>query len=91
MAKYKVNMQSQEDWTRILKLIRTEYRDFTQSEVDGLKVSFADGWFHLRKSNTEPIIRIYTEKPTQEEADTLAELIQEKIEAVLSNTKSTNL
>ena len=91
MAKYKVNMQSQEDWTRILKLIRTEYRDFTQSEVDGLKVSFADGWFHLRKSNTEPIIRIYTEKPTQEEADTLAGLIQAKIEAVLSNTKSTNL
>lgn len=91
MAKYKVNMQSQEDWNRILTFIRSEYRDFAQSEVDGLKVSFEDGWFHLRKSNTEPIIRIYTEKPSQEHADALAEFVQEKIKAVLNIPKSTTL
>jgi phosphomannomutase len=83
MSKQKVNMQSAEDWTRILSLIRTEFKENAQSEVDGLKISFEDGWFHLRKSNTEPIIRIYTEKPTQEAADALANMVQDKISAAL--------
>jgi len=43
--------------------------------VDGLKIDFENTWVHLRSSNTEPIIRIYTEAPTQQEADKLADEI----------------
>ncbi|MDE6680201.1 MAG: phosphoglucosamine mutase, partial [Muribaculaceae bacterium] len=46
---------------------------------DGVKIDFADSWVHLRKSNTEPIIRIYREAATAEEAETLAERIKEVI------------
>ena len=42
------------------------------NDVDGLKIDFEDKWVHLRKSNTEPIIRIYTEAKSREEADDLA-------------------
>ena len=41
--------------------------------IDGVKIEFDESWVHLRKSNTEPIIRIYTEAPSQAEANTLAE------------------
>jgi phosphomannomutase len=41
--------------------------------VDGVKIDFQESWVHLRKSNTEPIVRIYTEAPTQAEADALAD------------------
>ena len=41
--------------------------------VDGVKIDFENNWVHLRKSNTEPIIRIYTEAPSQQEADELAD------------------
>jgi phosphomannomutase len=43
------------------------------STVDGVKIDFENEWVHLRKSNTEPIIRIYTEAPTQKQADDLGE------------------
>ncbi len=50
--------------------------------IDGVKIDFADSWVHLRKSNTEPIIRIYTEAPSQDEADTLADRIITEIKAI---------
>lgn len=47
-----------------------------------MKIDFADSWVHLRKSNTEPIIRIYTEARTQEQADRLGETIREDIRSI---------
>ena len=47
-----------------------------------MKIDFADSWVHLRKSNTEPIIRIYTEAPSQDQADNLAERFIAEIKAV---------
>ncbi|MBO7455120.1 MAG: phosphoglucosamine mutase, partial [Paludibacteraceae bacterium] len=47
--------------------------------IDGVKIDFADGWVHLRKSNTEPIIRIYSEAATVEQADALAQQIKDAI------------
>ena len=47
-----------------------------------MKIDFAENWVHLRKSNTEPIIRIYTEAKTQEEADALALRIIEEIKKI---------
>ena len=51
--------------------------------IDGVKIDLADSWVHLRKSNTEPIIRIYTEAPTQQQADELAEKILAEIQEVV--------
>jgi len=45
------------------------------TDIDGVKIDFADRWVHLRKSNTEPIIRIYAEAPSMNEADALAQTI----------------
>jgi len=51
--------------------------------IDGVKIDFTDSWVHLRKSNTEPIIRIYTEAPTQQQADELAQKIMEEIKRIV--------
>ena len=43
------------------------------NDIDGVKIDFAENWVHLRKSNTEPIIRVYTEAKSMDEADALAQ------------------
>ncbi|MFK7972994.1 MAG: phosphoglucosamine mutase [Bacteroidia bacterium] len=72
MAKEKVSLTPTTDVDAILQSFKEKHAGADINDVDGVKVSFADRWVHLRKSNTEPIIRIYTEAPTQEEADALA-------------------
>jgi phosphomannomutase len=52
--------------------VKDHFRNERITTIDGLKIDFADGWVHLRKSNTEPIIRIYAEAKSQREADELA-------------------
>jgi phosphomannomutase len=59
-----------------------KYKNENISTIDGVKIDFPTAWVHLRKSNTEPIIRIYTEAPTQEAADKLANRIIDEIKAV---------
>jgi phosphomannomutase len=59
-----------------------KYKSENISTIDGVKIDFAENWVHLRKSNTEPIIRIYTEAKSQSEADALALRIIEEIKAV---------
>ena len=61
-----------ESWTK-------KYMELT--DLDGVKIDFESTWVHLRKSNTEPIVRIYTEAPTQAEADDLAAQFVKKLEA----------
>jgi phosphomannomutase len=60
-----------------------EYQNEDVSTVDGVKIDFKENWVHLRKSNTEPIIRIYTEAKTQEEADRLGEEMITKIKGLI--------
>ena len=62
--------------------MEANYSHENLTTIDGVKIDFADSWVHLRKSNTEPIIRIYTEAPTQEAADTLADRIIGEIKAI---------
>ena len=57
----------------ILETIKNQYQNEEISTIDGVKIDFAENWVHLRKSNTEPIIRIYTEAKSQQEADSLAD------------------
>ena len=51
--------------------LKKKYTDNKPNTIDGVKIDFENSWVHLRKSNTEPIIRVYTEAPSQLEADDL--------------------
>lgn len=73
MSKKKIDLQPGLDVDGILKQLETTYANEKHSTIDGLKIDFPENWVHLRKSNTEPIIRIYTEASTQEAADALAD------------------
>ena len=73
MSKKKIQLTPELDVDGILAGIRSKYASEHPSTIDGVKIDFADSWVHLRKSNTEPIIRIYTEAPTAEAADSLAD------------------
>jgi phosphomannomutase len=82
MSKKKIELTPQLDVDAILKAIETKYTHENITTIDGVKIDFDNSWVHLRKSNTEPIIRIYTEAPSQVEADTLADKIISEIKAV---------
>ncbi len=73
MAKKKISLQPEMDVDAILKKAELKYSDQNPLTIDGVKIEFENSWVHLRKSNTEPIIRVYTEAPTQEQADALGQ------------------
>ena len=73
MSKKKIELTPQLDVDKLLKAMELKYADEEINNIDGVKIDFDDNWVHLRKSNTEPIIRIYTEAKSQEEADLLAD------------------
>ncbi|MCA0446876.1 MAG: phosphoglucosamine mutase [Bacteroidetes bacterium] len=83
MGKKKVDLGKNNPDDIIAKLSASE-KEGKIDLRDGLKISLPDRWVHLRKSNTEPIIRIYTEAPTQSEADTLGETYVAKIRAMMT-------
>ena len=72
MSKNKIQLTPQLDVDGILKAMEEKYAHENITTVDGVKIDFAENWVHLRKSNTEPIIRIYTEAKSQDLADELA-------------------
>lgn len=82
MSKNKIELTPQIDVDAILIAMTEKYKNEDISTIDGVKIDFATEWVHLRKSNTEPIIRIYTEAPTQDAADNLASRIIDEIKAV---------
>lgn len=69
MSKQKVELTPTTDTDAILKQVKEKFKNEQITDIDGVKIDFPDKWVHLRKSNTEPIIRIYSEAATQEEAD----------------------
>ena len=85
MSKKKIQLTPNLDVDAILKEMAKAYESSNPSTIDGVKIDFEDSWVHLRKSNTEPIIRIYTEAGSQMEADTLADKIISEIKAVSEN------
>jgi phosphomannomutase len=82
MSKNKIELTPSLDVDAILVSMTTNYQHENISTIDGVKIDFPTEWVHLRKSNTEPIIRIYTEAPTQAEADALAFRIIDEIKAI---------
>jgi phosphomannomutase len=78
MSKQKVELTPETDIDAILEKVKAKFAGQEITDLDGIKIDFPDRWVHLRKSNTEPIIRIYSEAPTQAEADVLGnELIRD--------------
>ncbi|MGA9270082.1 MAG: phosphoglucosamine mutase [Lutimonas sp.] len=82
MSKNKIQLTPELDVDKILKDMSLKYEKEEVSTVDGVKIDFETEWVHLRKSNTEPIIRIYTESGTQGAADELAERIIDEIKTI---------
>jgi phosphomannomutase len=82
MAKQKItlNEKGRASLENIFASIAASYSSAEINTLDGLKIDFSDSWVHLRPSNTEPIVRIYTEAPTEEQADALAEKLKREIE-----------
>ena len=82
MSKNKIELTPQIDVDAILTQMTEKYKNEDISTIDGVKIDFATEWVHLRKSNTEPIIRIYTEAPSQAAADQLALRIIDEIKVI---------
>lgn len=85
MSKKKVELTPDLDVDKLLQAAEESYKGEEVSTIDGVKIDFEDSWVHLRKSNTEPIIRIYTEAPSQARADELADRVIDKINALAIN------
>ncbi len=83
MGKKKIELTPDIDVDSLLTKMEKEYQTEDISNIDGVKIDFENNWVHLRKSNTEPIIRIYTEAFSQEEADQLGDQMIEKIRSLI--------
>lgn len=81
-SKNKIQLTPAIDVDKVLREIKVRYINENVNDIDGVKIDFADCWVHLRKSNTEPIIRIYTEAQSQDEADRLAERFIAEIKVI---------
>lgn len=79
MSKRKLELGAEFSLEAALERLKVRYAVERITTVDGFKIDFAEGWVHLRKSNTEPIVRIYTEARTQAEAEALASRFMEEI------------
>jgi len=79
MSKGKMELEQAMKVDDLLEKIKEQYKAQKPNTVDGLKIDFKDSWVHLRKSNTEPIIRVYTEAPTQKLADELMNGFKDKL------------
>lgn len=77
IAKNRIDLDPTTDIFAILQKVKELYKDEKVTDIDGVKIDFADKWVHLRKSNTEPIIRVYSEAHTMEEADALGKQIMD--------------
>jgi len=82
MSKKKIELTPTLDVDAILKAMEERYQNEKLTTIDGVKIDFSNSWVHLRKSNTAPIIRIYTEAPSQNEADKLADKVISEIKAI---------
>ena len=79
IAKNRIDLSPETDVDAILKKVKEMYANEEVNDIDGIKIDFPDKWVHLRKSNTEPIIRVYSEAGTMEEADAISKKIMDVV------------
>lgn len=84
MSKNKITLTPELDIDRLLAEMQRKYAHENHSTIDGLKIDFENEWVHLRKSNTEPIIRIYSEGPSPEAAEAIAQKIIDEINEIIA-------
>ena len=82
ISKNRIDLTPDIDVDAVLVAIKEKYAAEKVTDIDGVKIDFANEWVHLRKSNTEPIIRIYSESATMEAADLLAAKIMADIKQI---------
>lgn len=75
ISKNRIDLTPDIDIDALLKKVKEQYKNERVNDIDGVKIDFKEGWVHLRKSNTEPIIRVYSEAATEQQAQQLAEQI----------------
>ena len=80
IAKNRIDLTPSTDIDAILARVKEMYANEQVTDIDGVKIDFADKWVHLRKSNTEPIIRVYSEASTMEEADAIGKQLMKVVE-----------
>ena len=85
IAKNRIDLTPSTDVDDILAKVKDLYKNETVNDIDGVKIDFADKWVHLRKSNTEPIIRVYSEAATPEEADALGKTLMQVVYDMQTN------
>jgi phosphomannomutase len=83
ISKNKIELTPEIDVDAILLKMKEKYSNEEVTDIDGIKIDFADSWVHLRKSNTEPIIRIYSEADSMKKAEGLADSIKEVIKSLV--------
>jgi phosphomannomutase len=83
IAKKKMQLTPEINVDNILESVKRKFKDYEINDIDGVKIEFDHGWVHLRKSNTEPIIRIYAESRDAASADVLADKIINEIKSLL--------
>jgi len=85
MVKDKIELPDRSVVLPILEKLFTDHaQKYECSDIDGVKINFEDSWIHIRASNTEPILRIYTEAPTSEQAASIAQTYSQKIQDFLN-------
>lgn len=82
ISKNKIELTPQIDVDKVLLAIKEKYKDEKVNDIDGVKIDFPEEWVHLRKSNTEPIIRIYSESKSEKKAEELALKIINEIKQI---------
>ena len=85
ISKNKIELTPQIDVDKVLLAVKEKYKSQPVNTIDGVKIEFGKEWVHLRKSNTEPIIRIYSESQTESTADSLAKKIISDIKEITRN------
>ena len=83
MAKNRIDLKPGTNPDEVLAKVLEKYNGDNVTTIDGVKIDFPDKWVHLRKSNTEPIIRVYSEAPTAAEAQEIGEKFMKEIEALV--------
>ena len=83
MAKNKIALSPGMNPDDLIEKMKARYADQNVNTIDGLKIDFEDEWVHLRKSNTEPIIRIYTESKSEDAAEKLAKRIENELSSMI--------
>jgi phosphomannomutase len=82
ISKNKIELTPTIDVDAILLEMKAKYANEKVNDIDGVKIDFADEWVHLRKSNTEPIIRIYSESKSEQKAEQLSQRIINEIKEI---------